>query len=54
MLYRLKSNDIDYLSLVYDDEEVIEKLGEENLIQIECDPREYAPKIRRASCRERV
>jgi hypothetical protein len=41
MLYRLKSNDIDYLSLIYDDEEVIEKLGEENLIQIECDPREY-------------
>ena len=26
MPYRLKSNDIDYLSLVYDDEEVIEKL----------------------------
>ncbi len=28
---------------MYDDEEVIEKLGEDNLIQIECDPREYAP-----------
>lgn len=51
MPYRLKSNDIDYLSLVYDDEEVIEKLGEENLIQIECDPREYAPIWQKLSVR---
>ena len=43
MLYRISTNDIDYLSLICDDEEVIEKLGEENLIQIECDPREYSP-----------
>lgn len=42
MLYRLNSNDIDYLHLVFDDEEVIEKLGEDNLIQIESDPVEYA------------
>lgn len=42
MLYRLNSNDIDYLHLVFDDEEVIEKLGEDHLIQIECDPVEYA------------
>ncbi len=51
MLYRLNTNDIDYLSLIYDDEEVIEKLGEENLIQIECDPREYAPIWRKLSVR---
>ena len=51
MLYRLNSNDIDYLSLIYDDEEVIEKLGEENLIQIECDPREYAPIWQKLSVR---
>ncbi|MEK9713406.1 MAG: hypothetical protein VW258_12660 [Thalassolituus sp.] len=51
MLYRLNSNDIDYLSLIYDDEEVIEKLGEENLIQIECDPREYAPIWKKLSVR---
>lgn len=51
MLYRLKSNDIDYLSLIYDDEEVIEKLGEENLIQIECDPREYGPIWQKLSVR---
>lgn len=43
MLCRILTNGLDYLSLMYDDEEVIEKLGEENLIQIECDPREYAP-----------
>lgn len=42
-LYRISTNGLDYLSLMYDDEEVIEKLGEDNLIQIECDPREYAP-----------
>ncbi len=51
MLYRLNSNDIDCLSLIYDDEEVIEKLGEENLIQIECDPREYAPIWQKLSVR---
>ncbi|MEC8525355.1 MAG: hypothetical protein VXZ24_14045 [Pseudomonadota bacterium] len=51
MLYRLNSNDIDYLSLTYDDEEVIEKLGEENLIQIECEPREYAPIWQKLSVR---
>jgi hypothetical protein len=51
MLYRLNSNDIDYLSLTYNDEEVIEKLGEENLIQIECDPREYAPIWQKLSVR---
>lgn len=43
MLCRILTNGLDYLSLMYDDEEVIEKLGEDNLIQIECDPREYAP-----------
>ena len=43
MVYRILTNDLEYLSLIYDDEEVIEKLGEENLIQIECDPREYEP-----------
>jgi hypothetical protein len=43
MVCRISTNDFDFLALIYDDEEVIEKLGEENLIQIECDPREYAP-----------
>tara|TARA_Y100000296_G_scaffold82655_1_gene112150 strand:+ start:1447 stop:2001 length:555 start_codon:yes stop_codon:yes gene_type:complete len=43
MVYRILTNDLEYLSLIYDDEEVIEKLGEENLIQIECAPIEYAP-----------
>ena len=51
MLYRISTNDVDYLSLIYDDEEVIEKLGEENLIQIECDPREYAPIWQKLSVR---
>jgi hypothetical protein len=51
MLYRISTNDIDYLSLIYDDEEVIEKLGEENLIQIECDSREYAPIWQKLSVR---
>ena len=50
-MYRILTNDIDYLSLIYDDEEVIEKLGEENLIQIECDPREYAPIWQKLSVR---
>ena len=50
-LYRISTNGLDYLSLMYDDEEVIEKLGEENLIQIECDPREYAPIWQKLSVR---
>lgn len=50
-MYRILTNDLEYLSLIYDDEEVIEKLGEENLIQIECDPREYAPIWRKLSVR---
>ncbi|WP_297532929.1 hypothetical protein [Thalassolituus sp.] len=51
MLYRITNNDFDFLSLVYDDEEVIEKLGEDNLIQIECDPRAYAPIWQKLSVR---
>ena len=43
MLYRLNSDGNDFLHLVYDDAEVIEKLGEDNLIQIECDVRAYSP-----------
>ena len=51
MPYRISTNDIDYLTLMYDDEEVIEKLGTDNLIQIECDPREYAPIWKKLSVR---
>ena len=43
MVYRILTNDLECFSLIYDDEEVIEKLSKDNLIQIECDPREYEP-----------
>lgn len=42
-------NDIDYLGLIYDGGKVKEKLREDNLIQIECDPREYVPFFRKQS-----
>lgn len=42
MIYRILSNESDFPSLVYDDMEIIEKIGEEYLIQADPSPLRYS------------